>query len=234
MSRTLTSAMLDAKGELVVRPVMLLEADFSSGMVYMTPEAHSLPWDGHTYTGLGQMLSVDRFEEREELSAAGVRVALSAVPSALVTQAREEHYQGRDLTIRFGLCDEDHQIIEDPCVIWAGYMDTMAIQFGPRTSTITLTGVHRLHDMDRARGGRYNDGDHQARYTGDKYFEFLEELQNADLVWGYWKAPVDSTPRDGATSGYVNTGGGSDAGTRGYITSGAAQRARDSATRGYL
>ena len=88
--------------------------------------------------------------------------------------------------------------------------------------------------MDRARGGRYNDGDQQARFPGDKYFEFLEEMQFTPLVWGYWLAKVDGTPRDSGTTGYVQTGNGStDSGTRGYTSPGVSQIARDAGTRGY-
>jgi hypothetical protein len=233
MSRTLSAGMLAAIAEGVVRPHMLVEADFPSGMTRFTTAPYSVTWDGNIYTGLGHLLSVDTIEEREQLSAYGVRLALSAVPSDLVATAMGEHYQGRSLAIYQALFDDDHQIIADPLLPWSGFMDVMTIELAERTATVTLTGVHRLHDMDRPRGGRYNDGDQQSRYAGDLYFQFLEELQNSDLMWGYWLAKVDSRPRDSGTSGYVQTGNGNnDAGTRGYTSPGVSQIARDSGTRG--
>ncbi len=233
MSRTLTSAMLTAIADGVVRPHKLVVADFPSGVARFTTAPYSVPWDGHTYTGLGHLLSVDTIEEREQLSAYGARLSLSAVPTDLVATAMGEHYQGRDLAIYQALFDEDHQIIADPMLPWSGFMDTMTIEIGEKVATVTLTGVHRLHDMDRARGGRYNDGDQQSRFAGDRYFEFLEEMQNTDLQWGMWRAPVDSRPRDSGTTGYIQNGGGSDSGTRGYTSGGSNQIARDAGTRGY-
>lgn len=58
-------------------------------------------------------------------------------------------------------------------------------------------------------------------------------MQNTDLQWGMWRAPVDSRPRDSGTTGYIQNGGGSDSGTRGYTSGGSNQIARDAGTRGY-
>lgn len=233
MSRSLTSAMLTAIADGVVRPHKLVVADFASGVTRFTTAPYDVIWDGDTYTGLGHLLSVDTIEEREQLSTYGARLSLSAVPTDIVATAMTEHYQGRALAIYQALFDEDHQIIEDPMLPWSGFMDTMSIELGASAATVTLTGVHRLHDMDRARGGRYNDGDQQARFAGDRYFEFLEEMQNTNLHWGYWRAIPDSRPRDIGTLGYTNTGGGADSGTRGYTSGGSNQIARDAGTRGY-
>lgn len=235
MSRTLTADMLTAIADGIVRPHKLLEADFDGGMTYFTTAPYDIAWDGNTYLGKGEFLSVDRIEEREQLSAYGLRLSLSGIPSSLVTEAMGAQFQGRSLIVRQALFDAAHQVVADPMIAWSGFMDTMSVELTSEAATITLTATHRLHDMDRPRGGRYNDGDQQARFAGDKYFEFLEELQFTPLVWGYWLAKVDGTPRDSGTTGYVQTGGNgaNDAGTRGYITPGASQIARDAGTRGY-
>ena len=234
MSRTLSADMLTAIADGIVRPHKLLEADFDAGMTYFTTAPYDIAWDGHTYVGKGEFLSVDRIEEREQLSAYGLRLSLSGIPSSLVSEAMAAQFQGRSLVVRQALFDEDHQVVADPMIAWSGFMDTMNIELTDTAATITLPATHRLHDMDRARGGRYNDGDQQARFPGDKYFEFLEEMQFTPLVWGYWLAKVDGTPRDSGTTGYVQTGNGNnDSGTRGYTSPGVSQIARDAGTRGY-
>lgn len=238
MSRTLTAEMLAAYAAETLRPIVFVAADFPSGITRLTSAPYDITWDGYTWTGRGQLLSIDEIEESETLSARGVRIALSGIPPALVSLAFDEHYQGRDLTIWQGLLDAGHQVIADPYSPWAGRMDVMSIELG-EAATITLTGAHRLADMDRPRGGRCNDADQQSRYPGDKFFEFLESMQNAQLVWGF---PTVTSPPPGYVSndssgvGYSNrnTGPSRDVSLNGYSQSaGSTGRDRSSGTRGY-
>ena len=183
----------------------------------------------------GLDVDLDHFERAVDRLAPG---ANENRRGALVSLAFDEHYQGRDLTIWQGLLDAGHQVIADPYSPWAGRMDVMSIELG-EAATITLTGAHRLADMDRPRGGRCNDADQQSRYPGDKFFEFLESMQNAQLVWGF---PTVLTPPPGYVSndssgvGYSNrnTGPSRDVSLNGYSQSaGSTGRDRSSGTRGY-
>jgi hypothetical protein len=239
VSRGLSGDMKAAAAAGTVRPVVFVEADFSGGVTRLCTWSHDLVWGGYTWTGRGDLLSIDAVEETESINARGVRVALSGIRPDLVALAFAEHYQGRELTLWQGLLDDDYAVIDAPFVLWAGSMDVMSIEIGD-SATLTLTGAHRMADVDTPRGGRFNDADQQGRYAGDKFFEYLESMQNATIVWGFpmatsvtpptgygdvgtrgYTGPTNNTPaQDVGTRGWstptATGGGGNDVGTRGY------------------
>lgn len=231
MSRSATVAYVAALTDHVVRPVTFVAVDFPSGVARLCTTPYPFPWGGYTWGGFGDLLSIDTIEEDAALSAPLARVGLSGLDTDLVTQALTENYRNRAMQIWHGVADSDGDIIADPVLAWEGMVDTCVAEFAD-TASITLTGTHYLDLVFRTRGGRYNNADQQARYPGDKFFEFLERMQTATIVWGYHLDANRNNPlRDAALNGYV-TNGGTDVGTRGYGTP-ASAGGRDQALRGY-
>ena len=65
-----------------------------------------------------------------------------------------------------------------------GYIDTMDIQEGPETSTITVTLESKLLELERQRVLRYTSAIQKALFSGDKGFDFVDKLQDKTFVWG--------------------------------------------------
>ena len=68
--------------------------------------------------------------------------------------------------------------------IFSGYMDQMNIVDGGETSTIELMVENRLIDLERARVARFTSGYQKSIYPGDLGLDFVEDLQDKDIVWG--------------------------------------------------
>ena len=59
-------------------------------------------------------------------------------------------------------------------------MDTMEVTGGAKPS-VALAYESRLVDLERAEVRRYTDADKQAEYPGDRFFEFVPALQEAEI-----------------------------------------------------
>jgi len=68
--------------------------------------------------------------------------------------------------------------------IFSGYMDEMNIDEGPETSTIEFKVENKLIDLERARVRRFTSGYQESVYPGDKGLNFVESLQDKEVVWG--------------------------------------------------
>ena len=78
------------------------------------------------------------------------------------------------------LLDAEGAFVADPFPLWAGLMDTMQVVDGAEPR-ISLTCESRLVDLERAEVRRYTDADQQAEYPGDRFFEFVPALQEAEI-----------------------------------------------------
>lgn len=146
----------------------------------------------NTYNGLGELISISDVEESQDISAKGVNLTLTGIPSNLLVHALSTPYQGRLCNIHFGFIDWSSPTNQSGMLVFTGYMDTMVIEEGAETSTIITSIESRLIDLERPRNRRYTSESQKQRNTsalptnttGDLAFDFVESLQNQRLQWG--------------------------------------------------
>ena len=63
-------------------------------------------------------------------------------------------------------------------------MNTMSIEDGGETSTITLTVESKLVALERGSNRRYTHENHIARHPNDTFFSYVTALQDKEIVWG--------------------------------------------------
>ena len=190
MSRSLTSAMESAVTADLVRPITLVQCAFDSGNLNLWSGIGDLTVSGVDYVGAGSLLSIGEIAETSELSANGINVTLSGVSEPLITKARDEDYQGRELKVLLGAMDAANGVISNPIVVFSGFMDTMIIQDGESTATIQVTVENRLIEFERSRVRRYTAEDQKIDFPTDKGLEFVAEMEEKEIVWG--RASVSS------------------------------------------
>lgn len=183
MPRALTGAADNALKANHVPMLVFAELDFASGFVRVTNAAYDFNWNGFTWTGVGNLGSIEAVKEGAELQMYGIGLRLSGIPSELVSIALGEHYQGRSAKIWLAPLTSDYQIIADPILLWSGRMDTMQIEMGD-TASITVTAESRLVDWERPRIRRYNHEDQIGEYSTDKGLEFVTQATEKEVVWG--------------------------------------------------
>lgn len=184
MSRTLTPAAESALAAGNVPMIVLALLDFPSGILRVNNSAVTFTWDGYEWLGVGRLGAVDAIQEGATLEARGLALRISGVPPANIAAALGQSYQGRDCKVWAAPLSADHAVIADPVLVFHGRMDTMDIDLG-ETATITVSAESRLADWNRPRVRRYNHEDQQIDYPGDKGFEFVPQMVEKELRWGY-------------------------------------------------
>jgi hypothetical protein len=184
MARTLTPATEAALADGQVRALVFVLMDFSSGILRVNNSAQTVAWAGEDWLGVGHLGAIDAVSEGIGLEARGLSFQISGVPSANVAAALGTDYQGRDCKLWLAPLDDAYAPIADPALVFWGRLDTMDIELGA-TATITVSAESRLADWDRPRVRRYNHADQQIDYPGDLGFEFVEQMAEKELRWGY-------------------------------------------------
>lgn len=198
MSRSLTSSMQTAVTADLVRPIILVECAFDSGDLNLWNGIGTLTVSSTDYVGAGTLLAIGEIAESSELQANGITVTLSGITDPLLAKARDEDYQGRELTVKLGAMDSSNGVISSPVTVFSGFMDTMTINDSSETATIQIAVENRLIEFERTRIRRYTAEDQKIDYPNDKGLEFVAEMAEKEIVWG---------------RGHVGSGGG-DGGSR--------------------
>ena len=165
----------------VAAPVVLVELDWASGPFRAWTGLGQLNWAGKVFEGVGSIGAVGEVEETVELRAVRLTLALSPVPQEVVDIAlAERSFRLRPARLWGALLDAEGAFVADPFPLWAGLMDTMEVTDGAEPR-VALTCESRLVDLERAEVRRYTDADQQAEYPGDRFFEYVPALQEAEI-----------------------------------------------------
>ena len=180
--RNLTATQTTASEASTVRLLLLVRLDFPSGVVAAHSGVGTISYGGEDYKGLGELGGIGTVSERNDLSPHALELSLSGIDPAMVSESFEP-VMGRDARLYLGLLDADHQLIDDPVLVWRGRMDTMAVEMGEK-ATINVSCESRLADWDRPRVRRYNDVDQQRLHPGDRGMEFVSAMVEKEIIWG--------------------------------------------------
>lgn len=194
MSRVLSTEMQAVATAEVVRPIYLIDMEFTSGSIYFWSGVGNLTFNSNDYLGAGDLISIGSVTETSELQANGATVTLTGIKQSLVSIARDEPYQGRPLTIRLGALDDSGDLIASPVIIFSGFMDVMTIADEGDFSTISVSVENKLIAFERASVRRYTSEDQKIDYPSDKGFEFVTKIQEKEIIWGS-RPTRSSSPR---------------------------------------
>ena len=178
---------VDIAGELVKHKLNtqpLVHFAFDSGDLRVWPGPADLVAGGETWIGAGTLLSISQVEENSEIVAGKVDFGRNGVSNSLISLALGEHYQGR--TVEMFLCffDENGAVIQTPVPIYKGKLDIMELEDDGRKCSIIVRAESRLRNLRQAPLTRYTDQDQKALFPGDRFFEFLPQMQEKRLIWG--------------------------------------------------
>lgn len=179
MSRSIPSAIVTALAQEQVTPFYAVEMNFDSGSIRLWTGYGERTIDGQTYIGTGTLLDISGVEEVSDLSAKGVTVTLSGIPSSVISLALQESYQGRTARVLFGVAD-----VADHVEVFSGLMDVMTIQDSGDSVTVQLTIESKLVTLQRANVRRYTSANHKLRHPNDTFFDFVTDIADKELVWG--------------------------------------------------
>lgn len=184
-TRDLTASISNALDDEVVYPFFAVDLMFddneNSSPIYMWTGLGTAIIAGTSYEGIGELLSISSIEESGEISAKGAKVGISGIPKDTnIALALTEPYQGRAARIYFGVMGQTASYSE----IFSGFMDQMNISEGPDSSAIEICIENKLIDLERPRVARFTSSYQKSIWPDDRGFEFVEDLQDREIVWG--------------------------------------------------
>lgn len=208
--RNLAAANLTETQAAHLIPLAFGEFQFDEGTERIHTGVGDFVWGGFTWTGIGDFGGVEPIEEAEVLSPFAVRVTLSGITSVLVTRAQNSDIYGRTMRIYVGFLS-DGDLVADPDIAWSGTMDTMDVKRG-KENEIALSGESELKFFEKRNNKRFNDEDQQLEFPGDLGFEYLDQMQEANVVWGGRNVNFASRPVFVPAEGGRPDGGPADTG----------------------
>lgn len=203
-TRDISNSILGAIEDSVVYPFFAVQFDFDSQPIRVWTGTGTLVYEGLSYTGTGNLLNVSSIEETSEMAVRGATLTMTGIPSELLSLALQEPYQGRTCTIYFGMFRKGALLTESSVYLlkedggkifletqetsltqlFTGYMDEMNIEEGADFATIEMRVENKLIDLERARVRRFTSAYQKSKYPGDKGLDFVEDLQDKEIVWG--------------------------------------------------
>lgn len=168
----------------VVRPILLLDLNFSSPIYFWSGHG-TFEFTGNDYIGVGDLLNMSVAEETQDLGASGLTFELSGINgTGLLNKALTEDYQGNTVTLKLGALNENGTIVANPVTIFAGTMDVMSLRETGDTATISLKVENKLQLLSRTKVRRYTSEDQKADHANDKGFDYVAVIAEKDISWG--------------------------------------------------
>ena len=174
IQRSLTNIDDDLVRQFVI-PVLFVELDYPGDPVRVHDWLGEITWNGHQWTGVGNLGELKDIEETTEISNISVQLVLSGVNTDLLSKALTSNYYRRSTWIYIGMLNAaTGQLTAGADILWQGYMDVMTVQVAGDEMALILTAENEDADLDRPSGTLYSNAQQQADYPGDKGFEYLK------------------------------------------------------------
>src|SRR3990172_2864611 len=176
MARNLTAGMQAEVQAGTLRPVIFYEGEFASGMLRLWSGVGTISWNGQSWQGAGQLLSITGVTETSDVRAAPMTVTLSGNVSALLATALTEARLGKPGKVWLPAPGAAGAIIADPYLAFSGRLNVPKIDDAGEQCAISITYESRLIDLQRARVRRWTHEDQQIDFPGDLGFEYVSGL----------------------------------------------------------
>lgn len=204
--RALTASVISAITSGTIRPFLLAEIEYVSagvsGFLRLFTGVGQLSWNGFTWTGGRDLLAIAPVRESVSLESIGFSITISGLPSDKLSLALANMQKNRSGKIWLGFLDSAGAVIADPYLTRRGRFSCIPISREGDTMTVQAQYEGPLARLLTANERRYTHEDQQLRWPGDKGFDQVAELIDAQDLWGSpVPAPVTGTRARGSSRG---------------------------------
>ena len=220
MARTLTTAMETAiSAKEGYGDIWFIKIVTSNTTLYYSTAPSDVSWDSQTWTGIGGVISFDPPPETADPSGQSLRLSLSGVDTALITQILDYQLRGRNCRLYWGqILTSTGFIVTDPIEAFSGLMNasweiahTPSDQSTRGTVSVSTTIVSELARylfrrllrtnvpslrLLQKRGGIFSSG------SPDIFFQTLPDLVGKPIYWG--RVGARANPAAGYSSGFAH------------------------------
>lgn len=140
----------------------------------------------YAFKGAGDLLSISEASETSDLSANGLSISLMA-STDIITVLRDRQYQGLPVKGFIGAVDVNdwtNNLSPTLFKFFDGFADQMLFSMTENAVIVTLKAENKLVRLSKSSGRYYTQEDHLAEYPDDKGFEYMNNLQDREVLWG--------------------------------------------------
>jgi len=207
MSRELPAELAASIEAPVVRPFYALRIELPDP-VYAWTGVGTLAFDDadgnpREWTGAGQFGSIEPIEEASDGSATGVRATLFGAPAEFRDDIAEQAERGALFEVYVGAVDETFQEIVAVELLWKGRLDDYRIVDAGDSIDVQVTGESRGIDQRRPAIKRFTDEYQQRRHPGDRFFEYVPQMQEIEILWAQAEPKNAAAPGGGGVGGLI-------------------------------
>lgn len=141
-----------------------------------------LTYNGFTYDGAGLLGSIEAVTDSPG-DTQGIKLGLSGVTSTAVAYALADEIRGARTTLSLAVLHPTTRAVADNVQLFSGTLDQMPIAYGPESSDIGVTVIHRGETFSRPKPLRNTDADQQKLYPGDTSRRFVVSQSQKQDVW---------------------------------------------------
>lgn len=187
MSRDLDPTLETAIDEPVVRPFLAVRIELPDPVYAWTGRGTLIfddaDGDSHDWLGAGGLGSIDTIGEATDGSATGIKVSLLQVPSEFRDDIADQAVRGCVMEIYVGALNETFQVVEAVQLLWKGRLEEYKITDGGDTLSVEISGESRAIDQRRPAIKRFTDEYQQRKHPGDKFFEYVSQMTEIEILW---------------------------------------------------
>lgn len=164
---------------------VLFEFEFLSETKRFWDGNRKITTGGRLWEASGKIISVSGIGGTARMNAQPVTFQLSGAPNDLLQVAINgaEEATGRPCAVYLQFLSAANAPLDDPVPLWAGTMDVPTFRADITERVISMGAENLFIDRIRAPYGYQTDPDQQARWPGDKGFEFAATLLHKTVNW---------------------------------------------------
>jgi len=189
-TRDLTAAVITELTSGSLSMILFVHTAWTSGDVYFCSRTHDVVWDGQTWIGGGNIVSISDIKESAEHTVSEFTLTLNGVPAGNRALVESNVIRGSAVKIHVGFVDANDAVIADP-YLFEGMLDAVTMVGSSQGSSISIKVEDLDADFKRPRIRRYTDVDHQSEFAGDDFFQDMGNIPNDKIYFG--KAPPKET-----------------------------------------
>lgn len=165
-------------------PIYFIFLDFAIEPFYACSGVRTYTWGGEDWLGLGEISGISDIANATDIAARPITLTMTGVDSYITEPVLSRtNYKNQSAVIYQGFLDSDGDLVDDPEIIWRGRMDVGSMAWD-ETYMAQMICEPLTSRLLRPNLSRYSDQDHQVRYPGDKFYEFLAQMEQKDVTWG--------------------------------------------------
>lgn len=163
--------------------VVFVKIEHPSGTGYFCSGLGSRSWDGHTWSGVGNLGTISPVKHSSEIAIQDIAFTISGVDAALIAKLAD------DVRNRAGLAwlaclDEVDQVVRDPYQLVDSELDYQVFETkDDGTATITIIAHSGFYTLDRGVEEAWTPENQKLTYPLDTGMDMIPSLQKQDLLW---------------------------------------------------